>query len=344
MGLNSLFIWVPESSNQTRSFASSSLLSVFKTVVKPTNFTNNLFPSGRIFFAGNPPSTLDENLLYRTVNNNNVTEQGFHSFLYQNNIILFDYIRFPGRGNIIRKPWSVNIPTWIFSNMQSLRSTPNEVNIPIFNLSTSLRSNSNPNAPYHVTEDGHILPTMAHLIPDEIPDSIEVIRQGDLYWHRIHTEWDDMPPLTTAQAVQTNTFSTPPRQIQQPAVTAPPAPSRKRRLEERERSLLSVELPDNKSLMLYTTCNAVAQFLATEYLISSYLFPLTSPIDRLTILNHRRQYLESLSLDDLKNQYTNYMNSTKSIYHNFYDLSGRLHFMETARIINMVDESLILVL
>jgi hypothetical protein len=337
MGIKTLFIWVPESSNQKRCYASSSLLSVFKTVIKPTNFTNNLFPSGRIFFAGNPPSTLDENLLFQTVMNNNLTDYGLNSFLHQNNIAEFDYIRFPGRGNIICKPWSENLPTWIFSNMQSFRPTPNEMNTPIFNLSNSLRSNSNPNVPYHVTEDGHALPTMVHLIPDEIPDSVEVIRQGDLYWHRLHTEWDDMPPLT-------NIFSTPPRQIQQPAVAPPPAPSRKRPLEETNRFLLSVELPDNKSLMLYTTCNAVAQFLATEYLISVYLFPLISSTDRLLLLNRRRQYLESLSINDLKTQYTNYMNYAKSIYRNYYDLSGRLYFMETARIINMVDDSLILAL
>ena len=171
------------------------------------------------------------------------------------------------------------------------------------------------------------MPEMVHLIPDEIPKSIEVIRQGDLYWHRVHSVYDDMPPL----------IDMPPA----PAPTPAPAPAssvlgmQAPRLVAQSvlHNLLSVELPDNKSIIVSTTSSLIAKFLAIEYVILSSLFPLISSTDRLKASNDKRLYLETLSEENLKIQYTNYMNSARILYRNFYDLTGRIQFVENSRII-----------
>jgi hypothetical protein len=111
------------------------------------------------------------------------------------------------------------------------------------------------------------------------------------------------------------------------------------------RSLLSVELPDNKSLVVNTTSSAIAKFLAIEYVISSILFPLISSTDRLKANNDKRLYLESLSEENLKIQYTNYMSSARILYRNFYDLVGRIQFVENSRIVTLSDnDAMVLVI
>ena len=124
--------------------------------------------------------------------------------------------------------------------------------------------------------------------------------------------------------------------MQAPRLVAPPPVTRKR-----SRSvlynLLSVELPDNKSLIVNTTSSVIAKFLAIEYVISSSIFPLISSTDRLKANNDKRLYLETLSEENLKIQYTNYMNSARILYRNFYDLAGRIQFVENSRIITLGD-------
>ena len=321
------FMWVPESSNDVLAYSSNELIEVLRQVIKPSHFEHNSFPSGRLYFAGNSPTYIDESLLYKTVNNMNLTEKGLWSFLMNYSANNFDSIRFPGRGYIVRKSWSTNFPEWILYNRSTLRVSPNEMISFIPDLEYSLNNNSNPNALYNVTETGSVMPEMVHLIPDEIPKSIEVIRQGDLYWHRVHSVYDDMPPL----------IDMPPA----PAPTPAPAPAssvlgmQAPRLVAQSvlHNLLSVELPDNKSIIVSTTSSLIAKFLAIEYVISSSLFPLISSTDRLKASNDKRLYLETLSEENLKIQYTNYMNSARILYRNFYDLTGRIQFVENSRII-----------
>ena len=332
------FVWVPESSNDVLAYSSNELIEVLRQVIKPSHFEHNSFPSGRLYFAGNSPTYIDESLLYKTVNNMNLTEKGLWSFLMNYSANNFDSIRFPGRGYIVRKSWSTNFPEWILYNRSTLRVSPNEMISFIPDLEYSLNNNSNPNALYNVTETGSVMPEMVHLIPDEIPKSIEVIRQGDLYWHRVHSVYDDMPPLidmppapapTPAPASAPAPASTP---APAPRLVAPPPVTRKRSRSVLH-NLLSVELPDNKSIIVSTTSSLIAKFLAIEYVILSSLFPLISSTDRLKASNDKRLYLETLSEENLKIQYTNYMNSARILYRNFYDLTGRIQFVENSRII-----------
>lgn len=332
------FVWVPESSNDVLAYSSNELIEVLRQVIKPSHFEHNSFPSGRLFFAGTSPTYIDESLLYKTVNNMNLTEKGLWSFLMNYSANNFDSIRFPGRGYIVRKSWSTNFPEWILYNRSTLRVSPNEMISFIPDLEYSLNNNSNPNALYNVTETGSVMPEMVHLIPDEIPKSIEVIRQGDLYWHRVHSVYDDMPPLidmppapapTPAPASAPAPASTP---APAPRLVAPPPVTRKRSRSVLH-NLLSVELPDNKSIIVSTTSSLIAKFLAIEYVILSSLFPLISSTDRLKASNDKRLYLETLSEENLKIQYTNYMNSARILYRNFYDLTGRIQFVENSRII-----------
>jgi len=340
------YVWVPESSNDALAYSSSELIEVLRIVIKPNSFEHNSFPSGRLFFSGDNPTYIDESLVYKTINNKNLTDLGFWSFLKIHNAHYFDSIRFPGRGYIVCKSWTTHFPEWILYNRSTLRVSPNEMISYVPNLAQSLQNNSNPNALYNITETGSVLPEMVHLISDEIPNSIEVIRQGDLYWHRLHSIFDDMPPLIDMPPAPAPTpvpphtpISAPASSVlgmQAPRLVAPPPVTRKR-----SRSvlynLLSVELPDNKSLIVNTTSSAIAKFLAIEYVISSSLFPLISSTDRLKANNDKRLYLETLSEENLKIQYTNYMNSARILYRNLYDLSGRIQFVENSRIIQLDD-------
>ena len=325
------FVWVPESSNDALVYSSSELLEVLRKVMKPNHYEHNSFPSGRLFFAGNTPTYIDESLVYKTINNKNLTEHGFWSFLQTYTANYFDSIRFPGRGYIVRKSWSADYPEWILYNRTTLRASPNEMISYVPDLAYSLQNNSNPNALYNVTESGSVMPEMVHLIPDEVPNSIEVIRQGDLYWHRLHSIYDDMPELISIAPTRAPAPS--PGPAHPPTLSSPP-PARQPSM---QRSLLSVELPDNKSLMVNTTSTTLARFLAIEYVISSCLFPLASSTVRLKDINDRRLYLETLSEENLKFQYTNYMNSARILYRNFYDLTGRMQFVENSRIIALSD-------
>ena len=327
------YVWVPESSNDVLAYSSSELIEVLRIVMKPNSFEHNSFPSGRLFFAGDNPTYIDESLVYKTINNKNLTEIGFWSFLKNYNAFYFDSIRFPGRGYIVCKSWSTHFPEWILYNRSTLRVSPNEMISYVPNLVQSLQNNSNPNALYNVTDTGSVMPEMVHLIPDEIPNSIEVIRQGDLYWHRLHSVFDDMPPL----------IDMPPAPAPTPA-PAPPPVTRKRSRSVLH-NLLSVELPDNKSLIVSTTSSLIAKFLAIEYVISSSIFPLISSTDRLKATNDKRLYLETLSEENLRIQYTNYMNSARILYRNFYDLTGRIQFVENSRIVQLDDnDSMVLII
>jgi hypothetical protein len=342
------FVWVPESSNDVLAYSSNELIEVLRQVIKPSHFEHNSFPSGRLFFAGTSPTYIDESLLYKTVNNMNLTEKGLWSFLMNYSANNFDSIRFPGRGYIVRKSWSTNFPEWILYNRSTLRVSPNEMISFIPDLEYSVNNNSNPNALYNVTETGSVMPEMVHLIPDEIPKSIEVIRQGDLYWHRVHSVYDDMPPLIDMPSAPAPTPSPAPASsvlgMQAPQLVAPPPVTRKRSRSVLH-NLLSVELPDNKSIIVSTTSSLIAKFLAIEYVISSSLFPLISSTDRLKATNDKRLYLETLSEENLKIQYTNYMNSARILYRNFYDLTGRIQFVENSRIVQLDDnDSMVLVI
>ena len=331
------FIWIPECNNDILAYSNHELLEVLRKVMKPSHFEHNSFPSGRLYFAGNSPTYIDELLVYRTVNNKNLTENGFWLFLQTYNAYHFESIRFPGRGYIVCKSWSTNFPEWILYNRSTLRISPNEMVSYVPDLAYSLNNNSNPNALYNVVETGSVIPEMIHLIPDEIPDSIEVIRQGDLYWHRLHSEYDDMPPLINMPAPSHIATPAPPPSAASSPVTASQGPvtASQGPVVPALHSLLSVELPDNKSLMVSTTSSLIAKFLAIEYVISSSLFPLTSSTDRLKANNDRRLYLETLTEETLKIQYTNYMNSARILYKNFYDLIGRLQFVENSRIVKL---------
>jgi hypothetical protein len=321
------FIWVPECNNDILAYSSLELLEVLRKVIKPSRFEHNSFSSGRLYFAGNNPTYIDELLVCRTVNNKNLTEKGLWAFLQTYNAYHFESIRFPGRGYIVCKSWSTNFPDWILYNRNTLRITPNEMISYVPDLAYSLQNNSNPNALYNIVETGSVIPEMVHLIPDEIPDSIEVIRQGDLYWHRLHSVYDDMPPLIDMPAPSHIVTPAPPPSVASQGSVPTVVPAL--------HSLLSVELPDNKSLMVSTTSSLIAKFLAVEYVISSSLFPLTSSTDRLKANNDRRLYLETLTEETLKIQYTNYMNSARILYKNFYDLIGRLQFVENSRIVKL---------
>ena len=211
------------------------------------------------------------------------------------------------------------------------------------NLVQSLQNNSNPNALYNVTETGSVMPEMVHLIPDEIPNSIEVIRQGYLYWHRLHSVFDDMPPLIDMPPAPAPTPAPAPASSVL-GMQAPPPVTRKRSRSVLH-NLLSVELPDNKSLIVSTTSSLIAKFLAIEYVISSSIFPLISSTDRLKATNDKRLYLETLSEENLRIQYTNYMNSARILYRNFYDLTGRIQFVENSRIVQLDDnDSMVLII
>jgi hypothetical protein len=335
------YVWVPESGNDALAYSSSELIEVLRIVIKPNSFEHNSFPSGRLFFSGDNPTYIDESLVYKTINNKNLTDLGFWSFLKIHNAHYFDSIRFPGRGYIVCKSWTTHFPEWILYNRSTLRVSPNEMISYVPNLAQSLQNNSNPNALYNITETGSVLPEMVHLIPDEIPNSIEVIRQGDLYWHRLHSIFDDMPPLIDMPPAPAPTPVPPHTPISAPASSAPrlvaPPPVTRKRSRSVLYNLLSVELPDNKSLIVNTTSSVIAKFLAIEYVISSSLFPLISSTDRLKANNDKRLYLETLSEENLKIQYTNYMNSARILYRNFYDLSGRIQFVENSRIIQLDD-------
>ena len=333
------FVWVPESSNDALAYSSSELIEVLRIVMKPNSFEHYSFPSGRLFFAGSNPTYIDESLVFKTINNKNLTDYGLWSFLKNYNAYDFDSIRFPGRGYIIRKSSNCHFPEWILYNRSTLRVSPNEMVSYVPNLTQSLQNNSNPNALYNVTETGSVMPEMVNLITDEIPNSIEVIRQGDMYWHRLHSVYDDMPPL----------INMPPAPAPSPALTPASVPhlveSPITRKQSPIRSLLSVELPDNKSLIVNTTSSAIARFLAIEYVISSILFPLISSTDRLKANNDKRLYLESLSEENLKIQYANYMSSARILYRNFYDLVGRIQFVENSRIVTLSDnDAMVLVI
>ena len=335
------YVWVPESGNDALAYSSSELIEVLRIVIKPNSFEHNSFPSGRLFFSGDNPTYIDESLVYKTINNKNLTDLGFWSFLKIHNAHYFDSIRFPGRGYIVCKSWTTHFPEWILYNRSTLRVSPNEMISYVPNLAQSLQNNSNPNALYNITETGSVLPEMVHLIPDEIPNSIEVIRQGDLYWHRLHSIFDDMPPLIDMPPAPAPTPVPPQTPSPAPASSAPrlvaPPPVTRKRSRSVLYNLLSVELPDNKSLIVNTTSSVIAKFLAIEYVISSSLFPLISSTDRLKANNDKRLYLETLSEENLKIQYTNYMNSARILYRNFYDLSGRIQFVENSRIIQLDD-------
>lgn len=337
------FVWVPESSNDALAYYSTELLEVLRKVMKPNHYEHNSFPSGRLFFAGNTPTYIDESLVYKTINNKNLTEHGFWSFLQSHDAnYYFDSIRFPGRGYIVRKFWNTDFTGWILYNRTTLRASPNEMITSVSNLADSLRNNSNPNALYNVTESGSVMPEMVHLIPDEVPNSIEVIRQGDLYWHRLHSIYDDMPELISIAPTRAPAPS--PIPAHPPALSSPPPVTRKQS-RSIVHTLLSVELPDNKSLMVNTISTTIARFLAIEYVISSCLFPLASSTVRLKEINDRRLYLETLSEENLKFQYTNYMNSARILYRNFYDLTGRMQFVENSRIIALSDnDSMVIVI
>ena len=342
------YVWVPESSNDVLAYSSSELIEVLRIIMKPNSFEHNSFPSGRLFFAGDNPTYIDESLVYKTINNKNLTEIGFWSFLKNYNAFHFDSIRFPGRGYIVCKSWSTHFPEWILYNRSTLRVSPNEMISYVPNLVQSLQNNSNPNALYNVTETGSVMPEMVHLIPDEIPNSIEVIRQGDLYWHRLHSVFDDMPPLIDMPPAPAPTPAPAPASsvlgMQVPQLVAPPPVTRKRSRSVLH-NLLSVELPDNKSIIVSTTSSLIAKFLAIEYVISSSLFPLISSTDRLKATNDKRLYLETLSEENLKIQYTNYMNSARILYRNFYDLTGRIQFVENSRIVQLDNnDSMVLVI
>ena len=185
------FVWIPSNLNEKPAFVSNSLLEGLKMVATANSFGLNNLPRGRIMFTGRDLSNrtfIDETTLYKTVNNNNLTEEGFNAFLrlqgFNTSVVS---ARFPTMGTLVE----MHIPNnqqhdsvWINVNTSSVRDEFCDTVSIVDNLSTSLYNQACMNHEFNVADDGHVTTQSVHLIVDEIPESLRYIEQSGRQWHK----------------------------------------------------------------------------------------------------------------------------------------------------------------
>ena len=185
------YVWIPSNVNEKPAFVSNSLLEGLKMVTTANSFGLNNLPRGRIMFTGRDLSNrtfIDETTLHKTVNNNNLTEEGFEAFLRLhgcNSSVVS--ARFPAMGTLVEMYIPNHLhhaPVWIHVNTGSVRDEFCDTVSIVDNLSTSLYNRARMNHEFTVVEEGHISTQSVHLIVDEIPESLRYIEQSGRQWHK----------------------------------------------------------------------------------------------------------------------------------------------------------------
>ena len=195
------YVWIPSNLNEKPAFVSNSLLEGLKMVTTANSFGLNNLPRGRIMFTGRDLSNrtfIDETILYKTVNNNNLTDEGFDAFLrlqgFNSSVVS---ARFPTMGTLVEMyiPNHLQLaPVWIHVNAGSVRDEFCDTVSIVDNLSTSLYNRARMNHEFTVADDGHVTTQSVHLIVDEIPESLRYIEQSGRQWHK--ATWLNAQPVT----------------------------------------------------------------------------------------------------------------------------------------------------
>jgi len=185
------YVWIPSNVNETPAFVSNSLLEGLKAVTTANSFGLNNLPRGRVMFTSqnfNNRTFIDETSLYKTVNNNNLTDEGLESFLcmhgFTSSVVS---VRFPTMGTLVEMHIPNNLqntPVWIQVNASSVRDEFCDTVSIVDNLSTSLYNRARMNHEFTVADDGHVTTQSVHLIIDEIPESLRYIEQSGRQWHK----------------------------------------------------------------------------------------------------------------------------------------------------------------
>ena len=301
------YVWVPSNVNETSAFVSNSLLEALKVVSTKNNFGLNNLPRGRVMFTGrdfNIRTFIDETTLYKTVNNNNVTDEGLESFLHHhgfNSSVVS--ARFPSKGTLVEMhiPNHLqNNPVWVHVNTSSVRDEFCDTVSIVDNLSTSLYNRARMNHTFNVVNDAHINIESVHLIVDEIPESLRYIEQSGRQWHKV--TW------LNAEAVVP--------------------------------SIVAMKLSDGKTISAQTT-PTILRVLSLKYAINcknNY-----SEKDNITNLNNLKNMFNSFTEEKQENEYNNLYTEWITEHRDNFTLIGSLNWNHTEPIVTCSSNDILVV-
>jgi hypothetical protein len=292
------FVWIPSNLNEKPAFVSNSLLEGLKMVATANSFGLNNLPRGRIMFTGRNFSNrtfIDETTIYKTVNNDNLTDEGFDAFLrlqgFNSSVVS---ARFPTMGTLVEMHIPNNLqqaPVWIHVNAGSVRDEFCDTVSIVDNLSTSLYNRARMNHEFTVADDGHVTTQSVHLIVDEIPESLRYIEQSGRQWHK---------------AIWLNAES-----VAQPFVT--------------------MRLHDGKTLSAQTT-PTILRILALKYALNVNRD--CSEEENTTNLKDLKNMFGGFSDDKQETEYTNLYDQWLNDHRDNFELIGCLNWVNTEPIVS----------
>jgi hypothetical protein len=291
------YVWIPSNVNEVPAFVSNSLLEGLKIVATAGSFGLNNLPRGRVMFTGrdfNNRTFIDETNLHKTVNNNNLTEEGFEAFLrLQGFISSVVSVRFPSMGTLVEMHILNHLysaPVWIHVNTTSVRDEFCDTVSIVDNLSTSLYNRARMNHTFNVVEDGHVDTQSVHLIVDEILESLRYIEQSGRQWHK--ATW------LNAEAVVP--------------------------------SFVTMRLHDGKTLSAQTS-PTILRALALKYTLNVNRD--CSEEENTTNLKDLKNMFNTFSNDKQQTEYNNLYTQWLNEYRDNFDLIGSLNWVNTESIV-----------
>ena len=301
------FVWIPSNLNEKPAFVSNSLLEGLKMVATANSFGLNNLPRGRIMFTGRDLSNrtfIDETSLYKTVNNINLTDEGFEAFLrlqgFNSSVVS---ARFPTMGTLVEMHIPNNLqgaPVWIHVNAGSVRDEFCDTVSIVDNLSTSLYNRARMNHEFTVADDGHVTTQSVHLIVDEIPASLRYIEQSGRQWHK--AIWINAQTMT------------------QPFVT--------------------MRLHDGKTLSAQTT-PTILRTLALKYALN--LNRDCSEEENTTNLNDLKSMFSAFSDNRQQTEYDNLYNQWLNDHRDNFELIGSLNWVNTEPIVSCASNDVLII-
>jgi hypothetical protein len=291
------FVWIPSNLNEKPAFVSNSLLEGLKMVATANSFGLNNLPRGRVMFTGRDLSNrtfIDETTLYKTVNNNNLTDEGFDAFLrvqgFNSSVVS---ARFPTMGTLVEMHISNNLqgaPVWIHVNTSSVRDEFCDTVSIVDNLSTSLYNHARMNHEFNVADDGCVTTQSVHLIVDEIPQSLRYIEQSGRQWHK--AIWLNADPTT--------------------------------------QTFVTMKLHDGKTLSAQTT-STILRTLALKYALN--LHGNCSDEENTNNLKDLKNMFSAFSEDKQQTEYINLYDQWLNDHRNNFELIGSLNWVNTEPIV-----------
>jgi hypothetical protein len=301
------FVWIPSNLNEKPAFVSNSLLEGVKMIATANSFGLDNLPRGRVMFTGRDLSNrtfIDEKTLYNTVNNNNLTEEGFDAFLRQqgfNSSVVS--ARFPTIGTLVEMYIPNNLQqdsVWIHVNTSSVREEFCDTVSIVDNLSTSLYNSARMNHEFTVAEDGHVTTQSIHLIIDEIPESLRYIEQSGRQWHK--AIWLNTTPVSL--------------------------------------TFVTMKLHDGKILSAQTT-STILRILALKYAIN--LFRNCSDEENTTNLKDLKSMFTTFSEEKQQTEYNNLYNQWLNDHRENFELIGSLNWVNTESIVSCSSNDILVI-